>query len=101
MSGGIIWGAQPHEYNNREALSRQSPSPLPLDVLHDAHAAGVAPPRDHAHVSDLELDGVDGLARLEVHLDGVVHLLVVSFFIALRSIVIESSRGRHAYTRCG
>lgn len=46
----------------------------PLDVLHDAHAAGVAPPRDHAHVADLELDGVDGLARLQVHLDRVVNL---------------------------
>lgn len=48
---------------------------LPLDVLHDAHAAGVTAPRDHAHVADLELDGVDRLASLEVDLDRVVHLL--------------------------
>lgn len=46
----------------------------PLDVLHDTHAAGVASPGNHAHVSDLELDGVDGLARLQIHLDGVVDL---------------------------
>lgn len=43
-------------------------------MLHDAHAAGVASPGDHAHVSDLELDGVDRLSRLQVHLDGVVNL---------------------------
>lgn len=43
-------------------------------MLHDAHAAGVATPSDHAHVSDLELDRVDRLTGLEVHLDRVVHL---------------------------
>lgn len=43
-------------------------------MLHDAHAAGVASASDHAHVADLELDGLDGLAALQVNLDGVVNL---------------------------
>lgn len=43
-------------------------------MLHDAHAAGVASASDHAHVADLELDSLDGLAALQVDLDGVVNL---------------------------
>lgn len=46
----------------------------PLNVLHNADTTSVTPPRDHAHVANLELDGIDRLARLDVHLDCVIHL---------------------------
>lgn len=46
----------------------------PFNVLHDAHATRVSTSRDHANVSDLELDVLDGLASLKVDLDRVVHL---------------------------
>lgn len=82
-------------------------APSPLDVLHDAHAAGVTAPRDHAHVADLELDGVDRLARLEVHLDGVVHLgSFIDEKAAIASytycgLVLASSPSTVSFTRCG
>lgn len=60
--------------DNLTTLMTRTISLLPLDVLHDAHTASVASPRDHAHVPDLELDGLDGLSGLEIDLDGVVNL---------------------------
>ena len=43
-------------------------------MLHDAYATRVAPSGDHANVADLELDGLDRLAGLKIHLDAVVDL---------------------------
>lgn len=47
---------------------------VPLDVLHHSHTPGVAPPRDHAHVSDLKLDSLNRLARFEVDLHHIMDL---------------------------
>lgn len=66
-------GRRPWIWTKKMALEKRKKK-SPLDVLHDAYAPCVAPPRDHAHVADLELDRLDRLARLKVHLDGVVDL---------------------------
>lgn len=67
-------GKEEPALNTRRPLMFTLSRHPPFDVLHDTHAPSVTPPGDHAHVSDLELDGLDRLAGLEVHLDRVVHL---------------------------
>lgn len=52
----------------------QASGSSPLDVLHDSHAPRVTPSGDHANVTNVELDRLDRLSSLQVHLDRVVHL---------------------------
>lgn len=45
-----------------------------LLVDHDSDAANIGTTGDHAQVSDIELDVVDDLTRLDIKLDGIVNL---------------------------